>query len=230
MFTLNAVPTAASTLFSAYASFSAMLMSIRSIFNELPRSLQTYFYDAFCRFFTSPPSDLTVIIPEVSGMIVNEVYGAAQLFLSNKTGPNTERLRVNKPQRQKNLTVLIEKGEEIADEFDGMQLRWWFVSVQPEGKGEQRSFELTFDKKFKNRVIDSYLPYVLERAQRMREEERVLRLFSQDCPYDPEYSRGSWGSIDLQHPSTFETLAMDPELKKSIIEDLDRFLKRKKAL
>ncbi|CAH9077644.1 unnamed protein product [Cuscuta epithymum] len=33
--------------------------------------------------------------------------------------------------------------------------------------------------------------------------------------------------VNLEHPSTFETLAMDPEMKKEIIEDLDRFVSRR---
>ncbi|EEC79781.1 hypothetical protein OsI_21194 [Oryza sativa Indica Group] len=41
-----------------------------------------------------------------------------------------------------------------------------------------------------------------------------------------EYS-DSWSPIDLHHPSTFDTLAMDQKLKQSIIDDLDRFIKRK---
>ena len=30
-----------------------------------------------------------------------------------------------------------------------------------------------------------------------------------------------------QHPTTFDTLAMSPELKQSIIADLDRFVKQR---
>ncbi|KAI8560725.1 hypothetical protein RHMOL_Rhmol04G0278600 [Rhododendron molle] len=33
-----------------------------------------------------------------------------------------------------------------------------------------------------------------------------------------------WGSINLDHPATFETLGMDPELKAAIVEDLRGFL------
>ncbi|RCV06996.1 hypothetical protein SETIT_1G208900v2 [Setaria italica] len=36
-----------------------------------------------------------------------------------------------------------------------------------------------------------------------------------------------WSPVDFRHPSTFGTLAMDQKLKQSIIDDLDRFIKRK---
>ncbi|KAI3420625.1 uncharacterized protein J3R85_012550 [Psidium guajava] len=38
---------------------------------------------------------------------------------------------------------------------------------------------------------------------------------------------GAWSSVNLDHPATFRTLAMDLELKKKILDDLDRFVRRK---
>ncbi|CAD6217881.1 unnamed protein product [Miscanthus lutarioriparius] len=37
----------------------------------------------------------------------------------------------------------------------------------------------------------------------------------------------SWHGITHHHSSTFDTLAMDPVLKQSIVDDLDRFLGRR---
>ncbi|CAN1313357.1 AAA-ATPase At3g50940 [Linum perenne] len=42
-----------------------------------------------------------------------------------------------------------------------------------------------------------------------------------------QYDSGPWSYINLDHPSTFETLAMDPTVKKEIIDDLDRFVRRR---
>ncbi|XP_037495997.1 AAA-ATPase At2g18193-like [Jatropha curcas] len=53
----------------------------------------------------------------------------------------------------------------------------------------------------------------------MTKGEKVLKLYTR--------SRGCWDSIDFRHPSTFDALAMDHNLKKSIIDDIDRFLARK---
>jgi hypothetical protein len=36
-----------------------------------------------------------------------------------------------------------------------------------------------------------------------------------------------WSPMDLNHPSTFDTLAMERTLKRSVIDDLDKFIKRK---
>jgi chaperone BCS1 len=38
---------------------------------------------------------------------------------------------------------------------------------------------------------------------------------------------GPWKKSDLNHPASFDSLALEPDLKKAIIDDLDRFLRRK---
>ncbi|XP_041021267.1 AAA-ATPase At2g18193-like [Juglans microcarpa x Juglans regia] len=233
MFSSKEISTSASTLFSAYASLAASMMLIRSMANELlPPQLRSYLFSAFTYFFTPLSSTLTLVIDEQCGMVRNQVYDAAEIYLLTKISPNTDRLRVSKTQRQKHLGVAIEKDEEITDTFENLQLIWRFVCTEPKNQhsSERRCYVLIFNKKFKDKVFDSYLPYVLLRAKAILEEQKVVKLYSRECPYDDEDGSGGggvWGSINLEHPSTFDTLAMDPELKKSIIDDLDRFVRRK---
>lgn len=49
--------------------------------------------------------------------------------------------------------------------------------------------------------------------------ERALRIFMNE--------ERSWHGFNHHHPATFDTIAMEPDLKKSIVDDLDRFLKRR---
>ena len=84
---------------------------------------------------------------------------------------------------------------------------------------ESRSIELSFPKKNMKKILSSYLPYVVDTSEAFIEENKVLKLYSY-C--------GSWESTNLNHPSTFETLAMDSKLKQDLINDLDQFVKRKK--
>lgn len=83
---------------------------------------------------------------------------------------------------------------------------------------ERKTFQLSFDKMFKDKVMNSYLPYVMEKAKFISDEKKVVKLSSLG---------DSWCSVDFHHPSTFETLAMDERLKKEVVEDLDRFVERK---
>ncbi|MCD9640869.1 hypothetical protein HAX54_026579 [Datura stramonium] len=36
-----------------------------------------------------------------------------------------------------------------------------------------------------------------------------------------------WQSVNLDHPSTFDTLAMDPQVKQKLMDDLERFVRRR---
>ncbi|PRQ47458.1 putative ATPase, AAA-type, core, P-loop containing nucleoside triphosphate hydrolase [Rosa chinensis] len=109
----------------------------------------------------------------------------------------------------------------------------------------KRHFELAFHKNHKAKVTESYLPYVLEQAKAIKEKENIVKLYTRHGNVNYAYGSrhgnvnyayggsgdgielGIWRSISLEHPATFETMAMEPELKRTVIEDLDRFVRRK---
>ncbi|XP_058203165.1 AAA-ATPase At2g18193-like [Rhododendron vialii] len=231
---------AASTLFSAYASFAASMMLIRTMANDLvPGPVRTYLQSVLQSWFAPVSNQITttVVVDEHHGGISrNEVYEAAEVYLGTKISPNNVRFKVGKAPKQKSLNISLEKGEEIVDRFDNdIELKWKFISTEPQnGHGnEKRFFELNFDIRYKDRVVNEYLPFVLAKSKEIKDSvDKVVKLYTRaGIPSDNDGRRGGgqggWGSINLDHPATFETLAMDPELKKTIIDDLERFLKRK---
>ncbi|KAK8685798.1 hypothetical protein V6N13_124832 [Hibiscus sabdariffa] len=232
MFSSSEISKTTSSLFSAYASFAGSMMLVRSMANELiPRPLRSYLFNALRYLFAPLSPDLTLAIDERCGMGKNQVYEAAQVYLGTRISPKTERLKVSKTRKQKHLSIAIEKGETVVDRFEDVRLTWRLVCAegQKPHTGEKRHFELVFNKKHKDKVLDFYLPYVLLKAEEIKNKDRVIKLYSRQCPFSEDDSerRGSWGSIILDHPATFDTLAMDPDLRKMIIDDLDRFVKRK---
>ncbi|CAN8257719.1 unnamed protein product [Cochlearia groenlandica] len=219
-------------LFSAYASLTGFLMLFRSMLHDfVPEQLRTYLYSFFDRFFTPKSNNLTVIIDENFGLNRNQVFDAAETYLRNKIGPETERLRVGKTPKQKHFTVSIEKGEEIFDEFEDLKVKWSYVHSENEkGDKVKRYYELTFDKKLREKVMSLYLTHVVSESEEIKRNLRVVKLYSRDVyasDDDDGCAGGNWGCISLEHPSTFDTLAMDPCAKKKIIDDLERFLKRR---
>lgn len=224
----------ASTLFSAYASIMGSIMLFRSMaYDIIPPELRSYIAKLFAFFFALPaPSNLTVTVDELCGLTPNEVYSAAEIYLHTKISSKTERLKVSKTPRQKTFTISMEKGEEITDFFEGIQLKWKYIHEEPrENHGSAKKyFELCFNKKFKDKVMEVYLPYVIAQAEKIKNERKVVKLYNRECPYyDEEEGCGSgmWGFVNLEHPATFDTLAMDEDLKKMIIDDLNRFIRRK---
>lgn len=71
-------------------------------------------------------------------------------------------------------------------------------------------------------VLSSYLPYILHTAKAIREEKKTVKLHTIDYN-GTDY----WNSINLNHPATFDSIAMEPEMKKELLEDLRLFIGRK---
>ncbi|KAL0344269.1 UNVERIFIED_CONTAM: AAA-ATPase [Sesamum angustifolium] len=237
----------ATNIFSAYASVAASVMLYRSMVNDIiPEPVKAFFYSAFDRFFKSFfdrffgkfSTHVTVVIDEQNGFTRNQIYDAAEIYLRTIINPEAERLKANKSSNQKNITLSIEKGQELTDSYNGFQLKWQFILVEPDGdkgrfQSEKKYFELTFEKQNKDTVLKDYLPFVLAKAKEMKENERAVKLYTRDCPFDNNDDDGGgngggyWGCVNLDHPVTFDKLAMDPNMKRTIIEDLDRFVRRK---
>ncbi|KAB1216490.1 putative mitochondrial chaperone bcs1 [Morella rubra] len=168
----------------------------------------------------------------------NELFAAVHAYLGTKLTPDVHRIKVSKAEEQKKLAVTVDRDEEIVDVYEDVQVSWILVCTEAESSGginrgrrrgdlnaylrsETRSYKLTFYQKHREKVLNSYLPYILERAKNIKEESRAIKLHTvaYDC-WDPN-------TINLDHPMNFTTLAMDSELKEDLMNDLDRFLNGK---
>lgn len=235
----------AKTLVSAAASVAATVMLVRSISQELlPYEIKDYVFFSIRKFFNRFSTTLTVVVDEFNGLVYNQVYEAAEIYLSSKISPSTQRFKVSKPRKENKLVVTMERNEEMVDIFNGVKFHWVLVCKQVEYsanrrfhnpmdhinstlRSEVRSFELRFSKKHKELVLNSYLPYIVKEAKSLKHERKTIKLFT--VVYENMYGNlaDSWRPVKLDHPATFETLAMETNLKNSILEDLQRFLRRK---
>ncbi|KAK4429289.1 protein HYPER-SENSITIVITY-RELATED 4 [Sesamum alatum] len=218
---------------TAAASVTASIILLKSIANDLiPHQIHTYFSSSLHKLSSRLSSQLTVVIEEFDGLTSNHMFEAANVYLGTKISPSTQRIKVYKPQKDQEFAVTVDKNQEIIDFHGGIKFKWLLQSsaikhsVQG-GKNsnpriELRYFELSFHKKHKDSALKVYLPYVLRRAKEIKEETRTVRLHTVDYN-GTDY----WSSVELNHPATFDTMAMDPDLKNEVIEDLDRFLRRK---
>lgn len=113
--------------------------------------------------------------------------------------------------------------QEFEDMYEGIELRWKFKIEIVLQKYTKRFFELIFDVRHREKVKESYLPYVLERFEAIKNETKFVKLHTLK---EDKYQIG-WDAINFEHYATFDTLAMEPEMKKMILEDLDRFVEGK---
>ena len=213
------------------ASVAASVMLVRSVVNELvPYEVRDVLFSGLGYLRSQISSQHTIIIEETEGWSHNHVYNAVRAYLATRINNNMQRLRVSSmDESSEKMVVTMEEGEELVDMHEGTEFKWCLISrsisADPNngngsGQREVRSYELSFHRKHKEKALKSYLPFIIATAKAIKDQERILQI------YMNEYS-DSWSPIDLHHPSTFDTLAMDQKLKQSIIDDLDRFIKRK---
>ncbi|EMS53322.1 putative mitochondrial chaperone BCS1-B [Triticum urartu] len=218
------------------ASLAASLMLVRSLASEL---LPSEARDALSSALNSLRSRMTwqhtIVIEETEGWSGNRVYGAVKAYLATRTSAtlSMQRLRVSSSDEEgpdSKMVVSMEAGEEMADVYEGTEFRWYLVTREVKGDQnnsgggggarEIRSYEVSFHKRHKEKALKEYLPFIVAAAKAIRDQERSLNIYMNE--YGDE-----WNPIDLQHPSTFDTLAMDMKQKRAIVDDLDRFIKRK---
>ncbi|XP_024541686.1 AAA-ATPase At4g30250-like [Selaginella moellendorffii] len=162
----------------------------------------------------------SITISDRSGAGSNDLYTYAALYSSSLKN-RADALTAECPRNAKKLTFTIATGQQVFDEFRGARIVWelqTIVSEQMYRREEQRFLHLTVPKADRDLVPD-YLAFVMERGREIEklgcEKELHTNIYE------------SWESIPFNPPPTFDTIAMDPDYKALLMEDLTRFMKGK---
>jgi hypothetical protein len=221
------------------ASLAAWAMLVRGVANELvPNEVRDFLCSGLGYLRSRMSSQHTVVIEETEGWASNQLYDAARTYLATRINTDMQRLRVSRVDEGKSLMFSMEEGVEMADVHDGAEFRWRLVCRDAAGAGAGngnanghargggnyrvevlRSLEMSFYRKHKEKAIASYLPHILAEAKKIKDQDRTLKIYMNEGE--------SWFAIDLHHPSTFTTLAMEHKMKQSVMDDLERFVRRR---
>ncbi|KAH6779447.1 P-loop containing nucleoside triphosphate hydrolases superfamily protein [Perilla frutescens var. hirtella] len=182
----------------------------------------------FHRIFSYFSSYCYYDITEIDGVNTNELYNAVQLYLSSSASIAGTRLSLTRGLNSSSITFGLSNNDRLIDCYKGATVEWEHVVTQRQSQTfswrplpeEKRGFTLRVRKKNKQLVLNSYLDFVMEKANELRRknQDRLLYTNSRGGSLD---SRGHpWESVPFKHPSTFDTLAMDPANKALIMADL----------
>ncbi|XVE87347.1 hypothetical protein DITRI_Ditri18aG0110500 [Diplodiscus trichospermus] len=214
-----------STLLAAYASLSAMAMLIRTILNEMiPKPVQKFINSKFSELISSYlSSNFTFIIEERWQAVYNETFRAIEVYLPTRIGPSSDKILLGSIDPNNPTAPLkrnIPADCKIVDEFEGITMEWVLLVREPDKffTPAKKCFHLTCKKRVREMVEQKYFPHIAKTAQEILRKREKLNLYT----YNQERSR--WESAVFKHPARFETLAMEPELKKFIMDDLDSFV------
>ncbi|CAI9787452.1 unnamed protein product [Fraxinus pennsylvanica] len=180
-----------------------------------------HWFSAYCYY------DIT----EIDGVNTNELYNAVQLYLSASASISGTRLSLTRGLNSSSITFGLSNNDRLVDSYKGAAVEWEHIVTQRQSQSfswrplpeERRGFTLRVKKKDKQVILDSYLDFVMEKANEIRRknQDRLLYTNSRGGSLD---SRGHpWESVPFKHPSTFETLAIDPVKKAEIMADLVDF-------
>ncbi|KAK2411231.1 AAA-ATPase ASD, mitochondrial [Trifolium repens] len=166
----------------------------------------------------------------------SDAYGAVEAYLSANTSKSAKRLKAEIGKDSTNLVLTMDEYERITDDYKGVKVYWVCSKVIMSGsrsmpyyqEQEKRFYKLTFHNKYRDKITGSYLDHVMKEGKEIRLRNRQRKLYTNSPGYKwPSYKQTMWSHIVFEHPATFETMAMEPEKKKEIIQDLVTFSKSK---
>jgi ATP-dependent 26S proteasome regulatory subunit len=223
------------TMGSTIASFMFLWAIIRQYCPyELRRFLEKYTHRLTGFFYPY----IRISFHEYTGdrLKRSEAYAAVEAYLSANSSKSAKRLKAEMGKDSSNLVLSMDEHERVTDEFRGAKV-WWMSSkvasqttrsmaYYPEQ--EKRLYKLTFHNKYRDVITEAYLEHVVKEGKEIRVRNRQRKLYTNSPGYKwPSYKQTMWSHIVFEHPATFETMAMEPEKKREIIEDLLTFSKSK---
>ncbi|CAL5086421.1 unnamed protein product [Urochloa decumbens] len=163
--------------------------------------------------------------------IPNRFYSDARPYLGTRVDPHAvDELCLAVHGARRRLSMVPR--DTITDVFEGVEFKWTTTRSRrrrrrgddssdsdDDSHHESGSLVLCFDAEHTDLALEKYVPFITATVG----EERLRQ-----CAIQIVMNTGSfWHGITHHHPATFDTLAMDPEMKRSLVADLDRFLGRR---
>ncbi|XP_057770390.1 AAA-ATPase ASD, mitochondrial-like [Salvia miltiorrhiza] len=214
-------------VFAQLGSVIAGLMFLKAILEQyLPRELKSSFDKHSQRLFNFFSPYIQISFNEFTGERFrrSDVYAAIETYLSSTSATQARRLKADAVRDSTQAVSLsLDDNEEVADEHAGVKV-WWAsgkhvaknqtFSFQP-ASDERRFYNLRFHKKHRSFIIETYLNHVMKEGKAIEVRNRRRKLYTN--------SGAAWSHVEFEHPATFETLAMEPERKREVVEDLLSF-------
>lgn len=231
-------PPTMTEMLATMGSTVASIMFVWAIIRQYcPYELRRYFekYSQRITGFFYPY--IKISIHEFAGdrLKRSEAYVAVEAYLSANSSRSAKRLKAEMGKDSTNLVLSMDEYERVTDEFCGIKV-WWVASkvmsparsVPYYPEQEKRFYRLTFHKRHREMITASYLEHVVKEGREIRVRNRQRKLYTNSPGYKwPSYKQTMWSHIVFEHPATFETMALEPDKKQDIIEDLMTFSRSK---
>ncbi|KAL2613667.1 hypothetical protein R1flu_025359 [Riccia fluitans] len=172
-------------------------------------------------------------VHEYENSSVNTLYVDVEIYLSSLTVKEAHRLNISQPKNAKTMTFGMAHDQRTEDQFEGAKIQWvhrvyerprmlWTNNFES-STDEKRTFTLQIGRRDKNN-LEKYLAHIQGCARDLKRAARDLLLYTNSKSRESYFGRSTpWTSVNFAHPATFDTLALDGDLKSKICQDLERF-------
>ncbi|KAJ9188187.1 hypothetical protein P3X46_003574 [Hevea brasiliensis] len=165
-------------------------------------------------------------VPEFNeSMQENQLYSKVSVYLNSLASmedSNYTNLFTGK--KSNDIILRLDPSQVIDDDFLGARVSW--INEVKTDTTHSRAFVLKIRKADKRRILRPYLQQIHTVFDELEQKKkRELKLYM-NINGDQNQNR-RWRFVPFTHPSTFETIAMESDLKNKLKSDLESFLKAK---
>ncbi|XXG68123.1 hypothetical protein AAC387_Pa06g1287 [Persea americana] len=151
----------------------------------------------------------------------NQLYRKVSIYLSSLASiEDSDFANLFSGKKPNEFFLQLGSEQTVKDSFLGTTVSWKNESKSESNRS--RTFVLKIRRQDKLRTLRPYLQHIQLISDEIEQKRREIKLFT-----NAESENGRWISVPFTHPSTLETVSMDPDLKKKVRSDLESFLKSK---
>ncbi|KAF8013021.1 LOW QUALITY PROTEIN: hypothetical protein BT93_I1014 [Corymbia citriodora subsp. variegata] len=213
---------------SAIGGVVLLQAMLQQYFPSILRDLLESYFRKLASFFDP---NVEISFPEFTGKYMkrSEAFTFIQNYLTEHVASRGKRLKADSVRDNRSLILSMDDHEQVADEYKGVKITWssyqivlasTTLSLYPMPQNP-RYYKLTFHRRHRKLMTQSYIHHVMTEGKAIASRNRQRKLYTND-PQD-----SMWIPAVFKHPATFETLAMAPDKKREIMEDLTKFTERK---
>ncbi|KAJ6338301.1 hypothetical protein OIU76_007886 [Salix suchowensis] len=175
------------------------------------RSIQDCFH--VYQFFKVPEFD--------ESMQENHLYRKVSIYLSSLASiEDSDFTNLFTGKKTHDIVLHLDPNQVIDDYFLGARVSW--INEVKNDTNCCRTFVLKIRRADKRRILRPYLQHIHITSDELEQKKKDVKLH---INIDTHEHNRLWRSVPFKHPSTFDTIAMESDLKNKLRSDLESFLK-----
>lgn len=163
-------------------------------------------------------------VPEFNeSMQENQLYHKVSIYLSSLASmEDSDYTNLFAGKKSNDIILHLDPNQVIDDYFLGARVSW--INDDRSDTTCCRTLVLKVRRADKRRILRPYLQHIHITSDEVEQKKKGLKLYINIGSHE---QNRRWRSVPFNHPSTFDTIVMDSDLKNKLKSDLESFLKTK---